>query len=105
MDLGDSEIPDRYGDSTPTGRGFDRGSAMTAPRPAERWIPRVSGSKWPAAWGHCFGPGLRCDRCNIPWSDHMKDPHECRVRCRELLRENENCVGPPVYPKISSQLA
>jgi len=78
---------------------------MTTPRTPERWIPRVSGSKWPAAWGHRFGPGLCCDRCGVAWSDHTKDPHECRVGGRESLPGNEDFVNPPEFPKISSQLS
>src|SRR5215469_482041 len=105
MDLGDREIPDRDCDSTPTEYGFHRGSAMTTPRAPERLIPRVSGSKRPAAWGHRFGPGLRCDRCGIAWWDHTKDPHECRVGCRESLPGDENFASPRVFPKIASRLS
>jgi hypothetical protein len=77
---------------------------MTTPRALERWIPRVSGSKRPAAWGHRFGPGLRCDRCGVGWADHTKDPHECRVGCPEAVPRDENPVSPRPFPKISSQL-
>jgi len=63
------------------------GSGMTASRAPELWIPRVAASNRPAAWGHRFGPGLRCDYCGVTWADHAKDPHGCSVGATKLCRE------------------
>jgi hypothetical protein len=75
---------------------------MTAPRAPERWIPRVAGSNRPAAWGHRFGPSLRCDHCGVGWLDHAKDPHGCSVEATKPWREvRASSARAPVLPPAS----